>query len=129
MPYAVSYHPDLECILVQVAGLFDSAILQSLASQVASLSKAHQCPRIKNDLRHAQLTPGVLDVFTMPAASEGSGISLQARRALWLDTLTPQLEFMETVFMNHRHRVRLFTDREAALAWLQGHSVSAPTRQ
>ena len=124
MSFTVDYDLDNDCILVHVKGHFDPSVLHRIAEQVAVFVRVHHCLRVLNDLTQAKLTPGVADVYDMPTQAAKAGIENQLKRALLVKVVSPQIEFLETVFMNQGHLVKVFTDRNAALAWLRGEAVS-----
>ena len=103
--------------MVIVDGLLDLSLLKSLASDVAKAVDKHGCIRILNDLRRARLK-GVSSIFQMPKAAGMSGINFRSKRALVVRESSSDFNFLETVFVNRGHRVKMFTSVDDARHWL-----------
>jgi len=57
------------------------------------------------------------DLF-MPRCTRQVGVEPHIKRALVVSELSPDFHFLETVFINQGHIVKVFTDINAALQWL-----------
>ncbi len=120
MPYTISYDNADNFITVSVSGELDLPLLKKMATDVAKLGKAKNCARILNDLRNAKPPKGALAVYNMPEAATNSGIIQKVKRALVVGDKTSDFYFLETVFINRGHRVRMFANMDDAKAWLLG---------
>jgi hypothetical protein len=69
-------------------------------------------------MRHARLTKETLDIYHMPKSAKQAGIVPGFKRALVVSELSSDFHFLETVFVNQGHIVKLFTDIDAARGWL-----------
>ena len=116
MTYSIKFDPELDCIMVRVAGELDFPTLQSIAKDVNILAEKHGCRRVFNDLCDAQEST-TLEIYNMPKAAEQAGVSFKFKRALLTNSLD-EFGFLETVFVNMGHQVRLFTSEAEAKRWL-----------
>ena len=118
MSYKISYNKSQGYIAVTVEGEFALSTLKHLATDIAGLVESYNCNRILNDMRHAKLTEATLDIYNMPKIASQAGIGPRLKRALVVSELSPNFYFLETVFVNQGHIVRLFTNIDKALQWL-----------
>jgi hypothetical protein len=56
----------------------------------------------------------------MPKTASTSGIDTHCKRALVVSEQSSDFHFLETVFINQGHNVKMFTDIEEAMSWLLG---------
>ena len=75
-------------------------------------------------MRHAKLTEETLDIYNMPKSARQAGIEHRFKRALVVSELSSDFHFLETVFINQGHIVKMFTDFDAALHWLLNKETS-----
>jgi len=118
MPYKINYNREHGYIAVTVEGEFALSNLEELAADITRLTKRYSCNRILNDMRHASLTKDTLDIYHMPKKAKQAGIVPGLKRALIVSELSSDFHFLETVFVNQGHIVKLFTDIDAARSWL-----------
>lgn len=118
MVYTTSYDQDTDCILVTVQGELDLSLLQSIAADVSKIVDRFGCKRILNDLRDAKPTKLTMDIYSMPETAKQVGVMQACRRALVVTEETPDFHFLETVFVNQGHQVRMFTNLDDARTWL-----------
>ena len=118
MPYTIVYHQKHDYFEVTVKGDFDLETLHSLAQDMSKEIEKHGCNHILNDMRHAKLTDGTFDIYHMPQAARQAGVGITCKRALVLSELTSDFHFLETVFVNQGHQVKVFTDNHQAMRWL-----------
>lgn len=118
MPYKVGYNKELNYIEAKIEGAFSLSILKELAADVAKIIEKYGCERILNDMRLAKLAQGVFDIYDMPKVARNAGVEINCKRALVVRDQSSGFDFLETVFINQGHRVKLFTDIEEAKSWL-----------
>lgn len=118
MTYTVNFDEKSECIMVAVSGLLDLQLLQNLAADVSALIKKHGCKRILNDMRKAILKNDA-ETFFMPKQAERSGVMPWCKRAIVVSDKNTNFKFLETVFTNQGHQVKIFTDINEAKRWLR----------
>ena len=118
MPFTIDYDQEADIIMVAVEGELSLSLLQELAGEVSKIGKMEGCTHILNDLRKAKPTTSTIDIYDMPAMARKAGVTMACKRALLVIEETGDFHFLETVFMNQGHQVRMFTDLDAAKAWL-----------
>jgi len=118
MPYKINYEKESGYISVTVQGDFALSNLKDLAADVAKSIEQYGCNHILNDMRQAKLTKGTIDIYNMPKFASSSGIDTYCKRALVVGEQSSDFRFLETVFINQGHNVKMFTDIEEAMRWL-----------
>ncbi|MDD2469230.1 MAG: hypothetical protein PHI97_35165, partial [Desulfobulbus sp.] len=77
-----------------------------------------KCLKVLNDLRgHCNLS-SVFDVYEMSKMLTGAKMPRSCKRALVVNEITANFQFMEDTQVNAGYMVKLFTDPESALEWL-----------
>ena len=117
MPFTINYDKEMDCIFIKVNGQFDLSLLKMLASEVAKVVEKHGCRRIFNELRYATLGD-ILDTYHMPNTARETGIENRCKRALIVKEIPSEFDFLETVFVNRGHQVKMFIDVDIAKQWL-----------
>jgi hypothetical protein len=120
VPYSIHYDQENDFILITVQGELDLPLLQEMASGVAKMIHQVGCNRILNDLRKARMTDTTVDIYNMPKTAQQAGVVRVCKRALVVSEETSNFHFLETVFVNQGHQVRLFTEITEAKEWLFG---------
>ena len=92
--------------------------VEAMAREVAALAKQQGCTRLLNDLREATIPSSASAIYSMPRITDEAGVPPGLRRALVVSAATRDFLFLETVSLNRGHNIRIFTDPEAARAWL-----------
>ena len=118
MPYKVYYEEEGDYLSVTVEGDFALSTLKDLAADVAKSIAQYGCNRILNDMRQAKLTKRTIDIYNMPKTAKSSGVDFYCKRALVVSEQSSDFHFLETVFRNQGHNVKMFTDNEEAINWL-----------
>ncbi len=120
MNFELRYDGDHDIIRGRVHEKLDAAVAKAMAADLAQLVREHGCRRFLNDLREAQVTSSTLELYSIPRIMKGAGLPGSTKRALVVAEITPDFVFLETASVNAGNQVKLFTDPEAALAWLKG---------
>ena len=103
--------------MVAVHGELDIRLLRSMASDVAEAVKKFGCKRILNELRDAEATR-TIETYNMPDTAKKAGVTELYKRALVVGDKAPDFIFLETVFVNRGHQVKMFTNIDDARDWL-----------
>lgn len=121
MEWELMYQPSDEIIFIKTRGVLEINSATQMRNEGAALITLHNCKRILLD--HRQLDDSALttlDAFDLPKIYDALGISRTVKMALVVTLdLMQKLHFFETVCQNNGYSVRLFPDRESALAWLR----------
>jgi hypothetical protein len=120
MPYKVLFDEECQCIMVVVTEQLDLPLLQKMAKDVAKIVQETGVGIVLNDLRNAKPTPKIIDVYNMPQTAKKAGVSQFYKRALVVGDRSEEFHFLETVFINQGHQVRMFAEIEDAEKWLFG---------
>ncbi len=119
MGHQLHYNPDIDCIELIVEGVFNMARLKQIALEVAKLSGESGCQRILNDMSRATIEVSLTEAYSSPQQMDESGICRSTRRALVVPPDFDLARFLETVTRNRGHNLKVFTERDEALNWLQ----------
>ncbi len=119
MPHTLTYNSDTDCIELTVEGVFNMERLKKIAPEVAKLSEQSGCLNILNDMSGATIDISLTEIYTNPQEMDHSGIRRTTRRALVIPADFDPAAFLETVTRNRGHNLKVFSDRESALEWLQ----------
>jgi len=117
MPNDISVDAILGFIEVRSYGDLSKEDVLDTIARVAQTSAQSGIDKILEDTSGLMNAPGFVDLFDISA-----NFPRKYKHALLMRRTQPTAErvaFFETVGRNRGHRVRLFTDREAALQWLQ----------
>jgi hypothetical protein len=118
MSYKINYNKEQDYIAVTIEGEFTLSTIKELAADVAGFVERYNCNHILNDLRHARLTEETLDIYNMPKNAIHAGLGSYLKRALVVSEFSSNFRFLETVFINQGHIVKMFTGIDDALHWL-----------
>lgn len=121
MSYTINYDKATDCILLVVTGELEISLIQKIAFDVSVTIKKHECSRVLNDLRNAKLTRDTLDIYQMPDKAMEAGVSHGCKRALVVGDRSSEFRFLETMFVNRGHNVKMFTGIDDARDWLFGN--------
>ena len=119
MTHILTYNADTDCIELTVKGCFTMERLKKIAPEVAKLSEESGSLKILNDMSGASIDISLAEVYSSPQEMDNSGIQRATRRALVVPPDFNQADFLENVTRNRGHNLRVFHDRQSALAWLQ----------
>ena len=120
MAFTIKYDKDKDCILIKIQGELNLSLLQQLASKVSVMIKQVGCNRVLNDLRKAKLEENAIDIYSMPEKARNSGVHMMCKRALVAGRRIHEFKFLETVFLNQGHQVKMFEEVDDAWDWLLG---------
>ena len=118
MSYKIVYEKEGDYISITVEGDFALSTLQDLGADVAKHIDQPGCNCILNDMRQAKLIGGTMDIYNMPKSANKAGIGTLCKRALVVSEWSSDFQFLEIVFLNQGHNVKMFTDIEEAMSWL-----------
>ena len=118
MPHSIEYNKSNKCIEVCVVGELDLDLFQKFAFDVAKTSADTGCTKILNNLREAWPVDNVLEIMKMPNLAKIIGVTPKCKRALVVGDKVKEFYFLETVFVNQGHVVKMFSTIEEAKEWL-----------
>ncbi len=116
--YSIDYDEQNQCLLVTVKGEFSLSILQKLAGDIVKAAQEKKCRKVLNNLTEAKIAGSALEVYKMPQHAQKIGVKSGFKRALVVGDREEEFYFLETVFKNQGHLVKMFADFEDAKSWL-----------
>lgn len=121
MPYSTTYLQDADVIAIVYEGEVEPADGHAALAESGELAERHLCRRFLADCTTVSAHGTLFDVmaFVEMIAAAPPGPLLREAVVLPPDGATvDSLEFFETACRNRGLDVRVFPDRDAALAWL-----------
>jgi hypothetical protein len=118
MAWEHKFLADLEILSVDVTGRVDRDLWEQQVSDSVREAVTASCFKFLVDYRRAEMKLHLIDLYERPAVYMESGMPRWARIALMLPSAGRDPEFIETVTANHGYSVRVFTDTEEAIGWL-----------
>ena len=118
MKYDLAYDEERDLIVGHVHDGLDASLALKMSSDLANLIRTHGCYRLLNDLRDAEITSSTLEIYAMPRAIAKFKEANRCKRALVVSGRLDNYRFLETVSLNIGQQLRIFTDIETAVDWL-----------
>ena len=121
MPWTTRLMPAQDYIESTFSGQITPAELQDAFETSMALVRETDCRRILADCTRMQGGHSVIDLYFLADALLATGLASKLREAVLLPELPDSAEnvrFWETTCANRGIRVRVFTDRAEAMAWL-----------
>ena len=125
MKYELSYDLSRDLIKGRAEGEIEPSLVKTIASEQADIVKTSGYRKLLNDLRSAQITLSTFDIYNMPRIVDEQGVPLTCKRALLVSKASTDLDFLETVSVNVWQFVRIFSEMDEALEWLNESEASA----
>ena len=123
MPFTIAYNARLHIIEVTVQQTVRISEVDEVIGEMARLALEHQCFACLTDYREAALLWSTLDIYDTPyrilnLLQQYQLPAHKLRRAVVVKGEAVDFRFYETVARNSRQNVRIFHERELAIAWL-----------
>jgi hypothetical protein len=121
MPWSVTVLPDHPILVISYSGALTSADFTEAFHASGQKAMEHRVVRFLADCTELGGGYSVFDLFFLVDMIEATGVPPDFREALLLPTTPGQIgnaKFYEDACMNRGILVKLFTDRDEALAWL-----------
>ena len=100
-------------------GEFTLENVKKYVSEIVKVAKIHDCKRLMNDLREANINFSLADFFNAPRIISDKVFDRSWRRAIIVKEKTDKLSFFETTSLNQGFHVKVFLNPEDALKWLR----------
>jgi hypothetical protein len=122
VPYSATYLPETGVVSIVYDGDVTPADGAEAIGATGMLVERHRCDRLLADCSSAEFDVTLFDVLTfVEAILSAPGPKVREAVVLPLDeTAAGRVQFFETACRNRGLNVRLFPDRDVALAWLTG---------
>jgi hypothetical protein len=123
MPWDVRYIEESNVVETRYSGRLTTDELHEVVVATFELAKARRTHMYLGDCSELGAPDSLLDIYSLVKFYETLPVDPGAKEALVLpatQAVQDDLGFYETVAQNRGFNVRLFTEREQALAWLTG---------
>ncbi|RME73361.1 MAG: hypothetical protein D6781_00565 [Verrucomicrobia bacterium] len=119
MKMSVSFDPVAFFVRLEVIGELNPTTVRAFFARMGKAAQEHRCGRILTDLQRARIAADPVDIFSTVGDLEELGVRRTFRRAIVISRDHADYAFWETACRNRGfHGVQVFTDGEAARAWL-----------
>ena len=118
MPVKLTYDSQHDCLVQEFVGVVDEDLIKQQVKLVVAASKEHNCKRLLNDMRQAELGLSIVEIHEIPKFLENEGVDRSWKRAVVFSKDFRDYHFYENVAFNIGFTVKVFTDRQKSLDWL-----------
>ncbi|MHC4728406.1 MAG: hypothetical protein ACYS17_14390 [Planctomycetota bacterium] len=112
MSFNVYYDSERDCVFVSIEGDFDIEQAKQLAQVAVKQINTHNCKRLINDLRRANLKFSTIEIYELPTYLLNAGLDQLCKRALIVSKDFDDFRFFENVSFNNGHLVKVFVDSD-----------------
>jgi hypothetical protein len=110
MSFNIYYDSERDCVCASIEGDFDMEQAKELAQEAVKQINAHNCGRLINDLRKANLKLSTIEIYDLPTYLLEAGLDRLCKRALIVSKDFDDYKFFENVSSNQGHLVEVFAD-------------------
>lgn len=124
MPFKIESGNDPERIEVTYSGTVTDDEYRRAIGEFIKFNSEKNCLLVLTDLREMTVTPSILNVYDSVNLFEKMGIDNRTSEALILQEnkfVEKNIKFYENACQNRGYNVRIFYNREDAIAWLKMH--------
>ena len=112
MRYSVHYDSKYDCVFARIEGEIEMKELDDFAKEVVKQTSEHDCRRLINDLRKAQVKLSTLELYELPHFIEGAGLDRLCKRAVVVSQDFDDYRFFENISRRRGHLVEIFADSD-----------------
>lgn len=120
MTFELRYDQKCNCIIGSFIGNMNLEAIKEYAKEIKKTVSKYNCKHFFNDLRGANINLSITDIYYIPNLLIQFGIDRRWRIAIVILKESEDSSFFETVALNRRFRVKVFTDPNEAMIWLKG---------
>ncbi len=128
MPYTIEYRKEIDCIFATFEGAVTMSVVREYIAELLPLLEQTGCRRLLSDSRNADIQLSSRDIMQFPKLAAESPLTENLKRAALARAGTSGYELYETLSKLQRQRLKIFTDRDEALAWLLAEGGPDETR-
>ena len=113
------------------SGVVSASDLRNAARETFALCQEHDVWRVLTDCHDVTQAPGAIDLLNLLEAMGKAGVDQEFRQALvWPTDMQARLAFdvWKTGEQNRGYHAQAFTDRDAAIAWLESDDPGSSSR-
>lgn len=120
--WQIQYLEDHKVVLAIVCGRVTAKSFKDFVKAATQKAAQKRFQNFLADAREVQLDLSVMEIYGLPALLPALGFLRTQHLAVLYDPRSPHAPdfgFLENILYNHGFSMRLFTDSDAALAWLK----------
>lgn len=118
MPFSIRYIPQQDYIEVTFTGQVSMGLVHEYLEQLIPIIKETGCRRLLSDSVNAQLLFSAGDILKFPKMAADSPLTAQLKRAVLAAPGRSGYEMYEILSKTMGQLLRVFSDRDEAMAWL-----------
>jgi hypothetical protein len=118
MPFSIYYDKKFNCIVVLFKGVLRPEEGKSYPKEAVRLGLKHGCKRILVDVREGQLDFSTTDIYKLSEMLDNGGLDRSWKRAVIASKQFEDFQFYETVMINRGYQLKIFSDPDEAMKWL-----------
>jgi hypothetical protein len=121
MPWQVRYLADIHVIETVYSGRFSVEELNEVVVATLDLGREEESNLYLGDCSHLEAPDSLVDVYGLVEFYESLPVDRRSKEAIVLPAAQKaqaDLVFYETAALNRGFEVRVFVERDAAIAWL-----------
>jgi len=120
MPYTIVANDSLQIIEISYRGTITGEDLQKAAIERIAASKSNSYYRCLANLSGSTLSASLLNIHNLPEVQfEEEAMNIETKIAILTHNENEMAEYFASVSRNRGWKVNTFTNRTAALEWLQ----------
>jgi len=120
MPYTIVANDSLQIIEISYRGTITGEDLQKAAIERIAASKSNSYYRCLANLSGSTLSASLLNIHNLPEVQfEEEAMNIETKIAILTHNEDEMAEYFASVSRNRGWKVNTFTNRTAALEWLQ----------
>ena len=118
MPFNIEYDADQEIIVATFLGEITMTLVKEYIATLLPVLEETRCQRVLSDSRNAEMKLSSMDIMKFPDMAKASPLTANLKRAVLAKPGTSGYELYETLSTVQGQRVRVFSSKADALAWL-----------
>ncbi len=118
------YVPEQDYVLVRIIGLNKAGPNSHRFGELVEYLNKYNCKKCLFDYRKGDFEIDVWTAYNRPKLAKKHKFPRDVRVAAVYNEITEDVAFNETVFRNQGYSVKIFTEFNAAVAWLNGTPLS-----
>jgi hypothetical protein len=119
MPYKVTYDAERDCIVTRIDGKLDMPVAKEFLAELARVISTSGSERVLVDLRGAELTLSIGDLYFAARLPSEAGILDPVKSVVLVPEKDwPKYRFLEKAARDRGQMVRMLIDPDEASGWL-----------
>jgi hypothetical protein len=123
MEWVIHLDEPKQLVLVNVTGTIKAEPLREMTLELRDAVQQHQFKQVLLDYTEAVSSLQPYEIFERPKVLQELSFPTEVKIAVLYLALNEDTQFLENVYRNKGFPVRVFSDRNLALSWLQNAST------